>query len=50
MVEALRVRRVFVRDRSAQPGCGGCIRITAGVVAHTETCLQALEEVLCAAR
>jgi histidinol-phosphate aminotransferase len=50
VVEALRARRVFVRDRSSQPGCAGCIRITAGVVAHTETCLQALEEVLCAAR
>jgi histidinol-phosphate aminotransferase len=50
VVEALRARRVFVRDRSSQPGCSGCIRITAGVAAHTEICLQALEEVVCAAR
>jgi histidinol-phosphate aminotransferase len=50
VVEALRSRRVFVRDRSSQPGCAGCIRITAGVVAHTEICLHALEEVVCAAR
>ncbi|HEY8549932.1 MAG TPA: histidinol-phosphate transaminase [Vicinamibacterales bacterium] len=50
VVEALRARRIFVRDRSSQPGCDGCIRITAGVVAHTEECLAALEEVLCAVR
>jgi histidinol-phosphate aminotransferase len=50
IVEALRGRGVFVRDRSTQPGCAGCIRITTGVVEHTEACLRALEEVLCAAR
>jgi len=50
IVEALRARRIFVRDRSTQPGCAGCIRVTAGVIEHTEACLQALEEVLCAAR
>jgi histidinol-phosphate aminotransferase len=50
VVEALRARRIFVRDRSSQPGCAGCIRITAGVVSHTEACLAALEEVLCAVR
>ena len=48
VVEALRARRIFVRDRSNEPGCAGCIRITAGVVAHTEACLSALEEILCA--
>ena len=50
VVEALRTRGVFVRDRSTQPGCAGCIRITTGIVAHTEACVRALEEVLCAAR
>ena len=29
-------------------GCAGCIRITTGVVEHTQACLAALEEVLCA--
>ena len=28
-------RGIFVRDRSSEPGCAGCIRITAGVVEHT---------------
>jgi histidinol-phosphate aminotransferase len=48
VVEALRKRRIFVRDRSSEPGCAGCIRITAGIVAHTEQALAALEDVLCA--
>ena len=48
VVAALRDRRIFVRDRSSEPGCAGCIRITAGVLAHTEACLAALEEILCA--
>jgi len=48
IVEALRQRRIFVRDRSTEPGCAGCIRITAGVVAQTEQALAALEDILCA--
>ena len=48
IVEALRQRRIFVRDRSTEPGCAGCIRITAGVLAHTEQALAALEDILCA--
>jgi histidinol-phosphate aminotransferase len=48
VVEALRARRIFVRDRSSEPGCAGCIRITAGLVAHTDACLAALEDILCA--
>jgi histidinol-phosphate aminotransferase len=48
IVEALRARRIFVRDRSNEPGCAGCIRITAGILAHTEACLAALEDILCA--
>ena len=35
IVEALRQRGIFVRDRSSEPGCAGCIRITTGVVEHT---------------
>jgi histidinol-phosphate aminotransferase len=48
IVDGLAARRIFVRDRSNQPGCDGCIRITTGVVAHTQACIAALEEVLCA--
>jgi len=43
-------RGVFVRDRSTQPLCEGCVRITTGVVADTERCIAAIEEVLCEAR
>lgn len=40
-------RGILVRDRSRDPGCRGCIRITAGVVEHTRKALDVLEE-LCA--
>jgi histidinol-phosphate aminotransferase len=46
IARALADRGVFVRDRSQQPGCAGCIRITAGVVDHTRECLAALEDVI----
>ncbi len=46
VAEALRERGILVRDKSRAPGCAGCIRITAGVVAHTELCLEELEDVL----
>jgi len=50
VVEALGARGIFVRDRSRDAGCDGCIRITTGVVEHTARCLAALEEVLCGGR
>ncbi|MPZ19021.1 MAG: aminotransferase class I/II-fold pyridoxal phosphate-dependent enzyme [Luteitalea sp.] len=46
VISGLSARRIYVRDRSSQPGCAGCARITAGVVAHTQACLRALEDVL----
>lgn len=46
VVDALAARGVLVRDRSAAPGCAGCIRMTAGLVAHTARALRALEDVL----
>src|SRR5262245_40425527 len=46
VVAALADRGVLIRDRSAAPGCDGCVRITAGIVEHTEVCLAALEDVL----
>jgi histidinol-phosphate aminotransferase len=44
LVEALAARRIFVRDRSSMAGCEGCIRITAGLVAHANACVAAMEE------
>jgi histidinol-phosphate aminotransferase len=49
IVEAMATRGILVRDRSKDPGCGGCIRITAGLVGHTEIVIEALGG-LCAAR
>lgn len=48
VVDGLAAKRIFVRDRSNQPGCDGCVRITTGVIEHTQACIAALEEVLCA--
>jgi len=49
LVEALAARQVFVRDRSHDPGCEGCIRMTTGVVADTTRLISALEEAWCGA-
>jgi histidinol-phosphate aminotransferase len=48
LVAGLEQRRIFIRDRTGEPGCAGCVRITAGVVEHTRACVAAMEEVLCA--
>jgi histidinol-phosphate aminotransferase len=45
-VRALEAHGIVIRDRSTQPGCAGCVRFTAGVVAHTSRCLAALEDAL----
>jgi histidinol-phosphate aminotransferase len=50
LVSAAAGRGVYLRDRGSEPGCEGCIRITAGIVEHTRRGLAVLEEVLCAAR
>jgi histidinol-phosphate aminotransferase len=47
IVRAFAERGILVRDRSRDAGCAGCIRITAGVVRHTELAVEALEG-LCA--
>jgi histidinol-phosphate aminotransferase len=41
-VEAMRARGILVRDRSADPGCDGCVRITLGTQEQT---LQAVTAV-----
>jgi histidinol-phosphate aminotransferase len=48
VVEALRARGVFVRDRTREPGCAGCLRVTAGIVEHTDRFVAVFEEVMCA--
>ena len=45
VVQALAARGVHVRDRSQDPVTAGCVRITAGVVAHTQAAIAALEEI-----
>jgi histidinol-phosphate aminotransferase len=49
VLEGMRARGIYVRDRSTEAGCGGCIRMTTGLVPHTERLVAALEEILCAA-
>ncbi|HZR22418.1 MAG TPA: histidinol-phosphate transaminase [Vicinamibacterales bacterium] len=43
-------RGVYVRNRSTEPGCAGCIRIGAGIIEHTRRAIAVMDEVLCAAR
>lgn len=45
-VGAMRQRGILVRDRSADPGCEGCVRITLGTTLQTDRLLLALREVL----
>ena len=50
IVEAAKARGIFLRNRSNEPGCEGCLRIGTGIVEHTKRGIAALEEALCAAR
>ena len=43
-------RGIYIRNKSGDYGCDGCIRVTTGVVEHTERCLAAMEDYLCGAR
>ena len=47
LVAGVRARGIFIRDRSTEAECKGCIRITTGIVEHTRRCITAIEEVLC---
>lgn len=49
LVDGLIARGVLVRDRTKDPYCSNCFRITAGPVRHTEQAVEALEA-LCAKR
>ena len=43
IIDGLRARGVLVRDRTHDPYCPNCFRITAGVVEHTRTAVEGLE-------
>jgi histidinol-phosphate aminotransferase len=45
-VNAMRQRGILVRDRSSDPGCNGCVRITIGTRKQMDQVLPLLEEVL----
>jgi histidinol-phosphate aminotransferase len=50
LTRSLAERGIFVRDRSSEAGCEGCIRMTTGLVEDTRQLIAALEEVWCAGR
>jgi len=45
-VTAMRTHNVLVRDRSGDPGCDGCVRITVGTREHTAQGIHAVERTL----
>jgi histidinol-phosphate aminotransferase len=49
IVAGMIARGVLVRDRSSDPSCRNCFRLTAGVMEHTLAAVEALEAV-CAGR
>jgi histidinol-phosphate aminotransferase len=49
IVAEMIARGVFVRDRTKDPACLNCFRLTTGVVEHTQTAIAALEAVCGAA-
>ena len=50
VVEFAKTRGVFLRNRSSEPGCEGCLRFATGIVEHTKRGIAVLEEALCAVR
>ena len=50
VVEFAKAHGVFLRDRSSEPGCEGCLRFATGIVEHTKRGVAVLEEALCAVR
>jgi histidinol-phosphate aminotransferase len=45
-VQALRNLGILVRDRHADPGCEGCVRLTVGSDEHTQTLIGGLRDVV----
>ena len=50
VIDGSRAKGIYLRDRSSEPGCEGCLRIGTGWVDHTQRALAVIEEVLCGAR
>ena len=50
LVAVAAARGIYLRDRSNEPGCDGCVRITTGVVEHTRRAVTVIESVLCNAQ
>jgi histidinol-phosphate aminotransferase len=50
LVNGVGARGIYLRDRSREPGCAGCVRIATGIVEHTRQCIAAIDEVLCGAQ
>jgi histidinol-phosphate aminotransferase len=45
-INAMRGHGILVRDRSKDPGCAGCVRITLGSGEHNQRLMETLNEVL----
>jgi histidinol-phosphate aminotransferase len=45
-VQAMRTKGILVRDRSSDPGCEGCVRITLGSEEQTDLLIRTLASVL----
>jgi histidinol-phosphate aminotransferase len=43
---AAEARGIYVRDRSTEPGCEGCLRVATGLVEHTKRFIQTMGELL----
>ena len=50
LVKGAFARKIYLRDRSTEPGCAGSLRVATGIVEHTRRAIAVMEEVLCAAR
>jgi histidinol-phosphate aminotransferase len=46
LVAGMRQHGILIRDRSNDPGCNGCVRITVGTREHTRRGIAALQETL----
>jgi len=49
VLAAAAAHKIYLRDRSSEPGCEGCLRVATGIVDHTRRFVDVLEEALCAA-
>ena len=47
---ALQDQGIYIRDKSGDPHCPGCIRVTTGTVEATEAAIAAMEAYLCGVR